>query len=378
MCYVRLVTLFIALFITGLNSNSYAKSKPFRIGAIFPVSGPLADHGKESMNGIRLALKEMGETSIKGRKIELILEDNQGDPIKSANAALKLINIEKVDALLGSVANVNTLAGAPIAQEAQIPLITPASTSDKITQMGNFISRICFTDNFQGAAMARFAYHNLKKRKAAIIIDNSSSYSKEMAKVFKKEFERLGGEFVSRERSYQQDEEDFTAILKELKRKRPEFVFLPGYYNEVGRILRQARQMKINVPFLGGDGWNSPKLQELAGANGIKNSYISSHFSADDQDPVVQAFVQKYIKLHNKSPGTMAALGYDSMLVLQDAMKRASTLSPQDIAKAISHTKNFKGVTGTITLDKFRNASKSVVILKTTASGNRFHIKINP
>ncbi|MBT3236540.1 MAG: ABC transporter substrate-binding protein [Bdellovibrionales bacterium] len=379
MRYGRLTTLCISLLMMTLTSPLWASKKTITIGAVFPMTGPIATYGQESVNGINLALKKVGDISIKGRKIRLIVEDNKGEPIESANSVRKLINIDKVNAVIGSVASSNTLAGAPIAQQAEVPLLTPASTNEAVTKTGNFISRTCFTDGFQGVVMARFAFNNLKKRNVAIIIDNSSDYSKGLAAVFKKEFQRLGGKLVSqRDFAYQQKDIDFKSLLRKVKRKRPDVIFLPGYYTEVGLILRQARQMNIKMPFLGGDGWDSPKLQELAGPKGIKNNYISSHFSPDDQDPMVQEFVKKYIKIHKQRPGAMAALGYDGMLVLLDALKRAKSLKSKDLALAINSTKQFKGVTGTISIDRQRNATKSAVVLETTAKGNIFNTKVNP
>lgn len=369
---------------TSENSSSTTSSASngaeILIGAVFPMTGPIATYGQESVNGIKLALEKINQSPIKGKLIKLIVEDNKGEPVDSANAVRKLIDIDRVHAVLGSVASSNTLAQAPIAQQAQVPLLTPASTNEKVTKTGDFISRTCFTDAFQGVVMAKFAKETLTKSKAAIVVDNSSDYSKGLAKVFKAKFEELGGSIVGDMNSltYTQKDTDFRSLIRKVMRLNPDVIFLPGYYTEVGLILKQSRQMGLEVPFLGGDGWDSPKLQELAGPNGIKNNYISSHFSADDTDPKVQEFVKEYTTRYNQKPGAMAALGYDGILVMADALKRAPNLKREEIQNAIIATNGFTGVTGNISLDENRNARKSAVVLETTATGNVFKQKVSP
>lgn len=362
-------------------SKEETKSKSddvIRVGAVFAMTGPIATYGQESVNGINLALKTINQEKIKGKRIELIVEDNKGEPAESANAVRKLIDIDKVDVILGAVASSNTLAGAPIAQKRKVPLITPASTNEKVTQTGDFISRTCFTDNFQGVVMAKFAAESLGKKNAAIIIDNSSDYSKGLAEVFKAEFSKLGGTIIDQEFTYTQKDTDFRSLLRRVKRVNPDVIFLPGYYTEVGLMLKQAKQMGMNTPFLGGDGWDSPKLQELAGAEGVKGNFISSHFSADDQDATVQSFVTEYVNKFGAKPGAMAALGHDGMLVLADALRRAESFDPDAIKMAINTTQNFVGVTGAITIDENRNARKSAVVLETKPEGMKFKQKVSP
>ncbi len=350
------------------------------IGAIFPMTGAIATYGQESVNGIRMALKKINASGNLSQKIKLIVEDNKGEPVDSSNAVRKLINIDNVHAIIGSVASSNTLAGAPIAQQNKVPMLTPASTNAKVTMTGDYISRTCFTDDFQGVVMAKFAKETLNKSKAIIIVDNSSDYSKGLAKVFSAQFVKMGGTLLGEinQFTYTQKDTDFRSLLRKVKRKKPDVIFLPGYYTEAGLILKQAKQIGINVPFLGGDGWDSPKLQELAGPDAIKGNYISSHFSPDDKDPMVQEFVQEYIKTYKQKPGAMAALGYDGMLVLADALKRAGELNHQNIRDAISATAGFKGVTGNITIDSLRNATKSAVVLETTPTGMAFKQKVDP
>ena len=362
----------------GLASAASSAQNEIKIGLVFPMTGPIATYGQESVNGMKMALEKINNEGVKGKKISLILEDDKGEPVEAANAVRKLIHVDHVSAILGSVASSNTLAGAPIAQEAGVSLVTPASTNEKVTKMGNYISRTCFTDDFQGVVMAKFAMESLKKKNAVVIVDHSSDYSKGLAKVFSEQFAKMGGTIVKGEFTYQQKDTDFRSLLTKVKRAKPDVVFLPGYYQEAGLILKQSRQLGLNVPFLGGDGWDSPTLQQLAGKEGIKGNYISSHFSPDDQDPKVQTFVTEYVKAYGQKPGAMAALGYDTILVMADALKRSKSLEHKDIQTAIAATKDFLGVTGNITIDADRNAKKSAVVLETTEAGNVFKQKVNP
>ncbi len=371
--------LFIALTLTICGpSFSQVNDKEILVGTVFPMTGGIATYGQESMNGINLALKKINHEGVKGHIIKLINEDNKSEAIETANAVRKLAHIDKVIAILGSVASSHTLAGAPIAQEAKVPLLTPASTNEEVTKKGDYIARTCFTDGFQGEVMAKFAKENLKKMKAAIIVEASSDYSKGLAKVFRESFTKMGGTVIAEEYSYQSGDTDFRTLLRKLSRSKPEVIFLPGYYEEAGLILNQARSMDITAPFLGTDGWDSPKLQEKAGEKGIVGNYMSSHFSAEDTDTLVSNFVKEYEAAYKQKPGAMAALGYDGIMVIADSLKRAKTLTRSDLQKAIVTTKNYKGITGNITLDKFRNAKKSAVVLETTPHGNEFKFKVSP
>ncbi len=355
-----------------------AKDPNIVIGVVFPMTGPIATFGQESVNGIKLALQKINKTPIQGRKIEIIVEDTKGEPVETASAARKLISVDHVMAILGDVASSNTLAAAPIAQSEKTPMLTPASTNEAVTKTGDYISRTCFTDGFQGQVMAKFATQTLKAKKIAVIVDLSSDYSKGLAKVFRAKFKEMGGEIIGDEFSYNQKDTDFRTLLRKVGRTKPDAIFLPGYYTEVGLMLNQARSMGLKMPFLGGDGWHSDSLYEMAGTEGIKNNYYSSHFSPDDTDPKVVEFVKDYQKAYGTKPGAMAALGYDGIMVLADALKRSKKDDRADLRLAIANTKNFQGVTGTITLDANRDATKSAVVLETTKDGSIFKEKINP
>ena len=350
------------------------------IGSVFPLTGPIATYGQESVNGMKLAMEAINAAGgIGGKAIHLISEDNKGEPTESANAVRKLIDVDKVHIVFGSVASSNTLAGAPIAQEAKVPLVTPASTNEAVTKKGDYIFRTCFTDDFQGVVMAKFAKETLKKSKAVVIIDVASDYSQGLAKVFEQKFSQIGGTVVKGQFTYNQGDKDFRSLLRKVKRAAPDVIFVPGYYTEVGLMLKQARELGLSVPFMGGDGWDSPQLKELAGAEAIKGHYLSSHFSPDDRDPAVQSFVTKYREKYSQPPGAMAALAYDGLLVLAHALQAAGAdHSRAAIRDALSKVAGFQGVTGSITIDENRNAQKSAVVLETSPTGTIFKAKVSP
>jgi len=366
----------LTLCVTGVAAPAQAAVKgTLKVGFVFPMSGGTASFGEETMSGVKLAVDEINKAG--EIKIESFLQDDKSDPTDAANAAQKLINVDKVHVLVGSVASSNTNAAAPIAQAAKIPLMTPASTNVNVTKVGEYISRICFIDDFQGSAMAKFAFENLKAKKAAIVVDSSSDYSKGLQASFKETFQKLGGEIVV-EVSYLQKDQDFSSQLTKIRTRKPDVIWAPGYYSEIGNMIRQAKTMGLKAVFLGGDGWSAPELYTLGG-DAIVGHYFSDHFSHEDTDPKVQDFVKKYQLAYKKEAPGMAALGYDAVYVLADAFKRDGykTTGPE-LAKAINDTKGFKGVTGTITIDAQRNATKPLVILETQKTRATFKQRVSP
>lgn len=356
--------------------TSTAQAANIKIGVVSPMTGATATFGQENTNGIKLAYEKLKK--IPGIKFDLIIEDDKSEAIESTNATRKLISVDKVSAMIGAPTSSLALASAPIVQQAKIPFITPTATNVKVTQVGDYITRACFTDDFQGVVMAKFAVNTLKKTKGLILIENTSDYSKGLAKAFGDEFLKLGGKMVlTEELTYAAKDTDFLSLLRKVKRANPDFVFVPGYYVEVGLMLKQARSLGIDIPFLGGDGWDSPKLFEIAG-EAVKGSYISNHFAPDDKSPVVQNFVKEYEKTYGTKPGSFAALGYDSLGILVDAMKRAKSMKTLDLKVALLATKNYQGITGSITFDKNRNPTKSAVVLEATPAGYIFHSRVNP
>jgi branched-chain amino acid transport system substrate-binding protein len=363
-----------SFLVFGLSFSAFAANP--KVGVVSPMTGATATFGQENANGIKLAYEKLKKG--KGPKFDLIIEDDKSEAIESTNATRKLLSVDKVSVMIGAPTSSLALASAPIVQEAKIPFITPTATNAKVTQVGDYITRACFTDDFQGVVMAKFAVNTLKKKKGLVLIENTSDYSKGLAKSFTDEFKKIGGEIVSNEElTYAAKDTDFQSLLRKVKRANPEFIFIPGYYVEVGLLVKQARALGITVPFLGGDGWDSPKLFEIAG-EAVKGSYISNHFAPDDKSPVVQNFVKEYEKAYGSKPGSFAALGYDSLGIVADAMKRAKSNKPADIRAALVATKGYQGITGTITFDKDRNPTKSAVVLEATPAGYIFHSRVNP
>ena len=354
-----------------------AAEEPIPVGQVASLTGNNASFGTSSDKGTRLALEEINAGGgVLGRPLKLITEDNQSKPGESAAAAKKLIGGDKVVLLLGEVASSASLEMAPVAQAAHLPMISPASTNPRVTETGDCVFRVCFIDPFQGTVMSKFALENLKVKKVAVLRDESSDYSQGLSKYFKEHFLAHGGVIVA-ERSYKAKDVDFRAQLTAIRSAKPDAIFVPGYYGEVGLIAKQARRLGIRQPMLGGDGWDGSSLFSVAGRD-LDGCYISNHFSAEDKSEVVQNFLKKYRARYNEIPDTMAALGYDSMKVAADAMRRAGTTDAAKLREAVAATKDFPGVTGAITLDASRNPSKAAVILKVDNAGFRFHETVKP
>jgi branched-chain amino acid transport system substrate-binding protein len=303
-----------------------------------------------------------------GRPLEVVSEDDRSVTEEARTAAQKLIQRDEVVALLGEVASSRSLAAAPEAQRAGVPMISPASTNPKVTEVGDYVFRTCFIDPFQGAVMARFAFEDLKARRVAILSDFKQDYSVGLADFFRKKFTELGGEIVADER-YTSGDIEFRAQLTTIRAAEPEAVFVPGYYTELGLIAKQARELGLNVPLLGGDGWDSAKTLEIGG-DAVEGYYFSNHYAADSDSPKVQDCVKRFEEKYGSKPDAMAALGYDAAGILADAIRRAGTTDGPALRDAIAATKGYDGVTGLITIDAERNARKDAVVLK--IDGGRF------
>lgn len=350
---------------------------PILVGYYGDLSGRTSSFGQSTKNGVEMAADEINKAGgINGRTVKIITEDDQGEPNKAATVVTKLINQDKVQAVLGEVASSNSLAAAPKAQEAKVPMISPSSTNPAVTQVGDYIFRVCFIDPFQGEVMAKFSANNLKAKRAAILYDFNSDYSRGLFQFFKRSFTGLGGQIVT-EQSYTQGDRDFSGQLTAIRAANPEVIYVPGYYGEVGVISNQAKQLGIKAPLLGGDGWDAPQLWQLGGAS-LNGNYISNHYSVDDPSPAIQKFVADYKARYNILPDALAALGYDSMKVLGDAIKRAGTTENVKLRDAIAQTRDFPGVTGKITIDSDRNAVKPAVVLKLQDSKFVYETTISP
>lgn len=347
------------------------------VGYYGDLSGRTSSFGQSTKNGVEMAADEINKAGgINGRQIQIITEDDQGEPNKAATVVTKLINQDKVVALLGEVASSNSLAAAPKAQEAKIPMISPSSTNPAVTQVGDYIFRVCFIDPFQGEVMAKFAANNLKAKRAAILYDFNSDYSRGLYEFFKRSFTGLGGQVVA-ERSYTQGDRDFSGQLTAIRAANVDVIYVPGYYGEVGVIANQTKQLGIKAPLLGGDGWDAPQLWQLGGAS-LNGDYISNHYSVDDPSPAIRKFVADYEARYKVLPDALAALGYDSMKVLADAINRAGGTDSAKLRDAIAATSNFPGVTGQITIDAERNAVKPAVVLKLQDSKFVYETTIYP
>jgi branched-chain amino acid transport system substrate-binding protein len=277
-------------------------------------------------------------------------------------------------ALLGEIASSRSLAAAPEAQRARVPMISPGSTNPKVTEVGDYVFRACFIDPFQGTVMARFAVDELKVKKVAILFDFKQDYSVGLADFFRKTFSELGGEIVADER-YTSGDIEFRAQLTTIRAAKPDAIFVPGYYTELGLIAKQARELGIEVPLLGGDGWDSEKTLEIGGS-AVEGYYFSTHYAADADSPKVQEFVKAYKAKYNETPDAMAALGYDTAGILADALTRAGSTEGPVLRDAIAATQNYEGVTGKITIDPARNARKDAVVLKIEGGKFKFYRQV--
>ncbi|MEZ5428024.1 MAG: ABC transporter substrate-binding protein [Pyrinomonadaceae bacterium] len=381
----KLLTL-TSLLLLFFSTNLFAQEKPvtekedetIRVGVFIDLSGFTSIFGKATKNGIELAVEEINRSGgINGRKIELFIEDDEGRPEYAKKAVEKLISRHKVHAVLGEVASTNSLAAAPVAQEAKIPMISPSSTNPRVTAAGNYIFRTCFVDPLQGEAMANFALFELGATRIAIMNDVQSDYSKGLASSFEEMFIKYRGKVINKQ-SYTQNDVDFKSQLTEIKRNKPDAIYVPGYYGEVGVIVKQARELGIKVPILGGNGWDSPKLWELGGKS-LENTYITNHFASDDPSYAIRNFSGIYREKFEMEADSLAALGYDSAYVLADALRRAGSTDGETLRKAIAQT-NYNGITGRISFDESRNPRKPVIIQKLDpkAKSFKYFSTVNP
>ena len=347
------------------------------VGEVGSMTGSEATFGSSTHMGIEMAFEQINAAGgVKGKKFKVVSLDDQGKPDEAATAVTKLITQDKIVALLGEVASSRSLAMAPIAQAHGVPMITPSSTNPKVTEQGNYIFRVCFIDPFQGTVMAKFAQDTLKLKNVAILRDVKNDYSVGLADYFTQTFTKNGGTIVV-DQSYSAGDMDFKSQLTAIRAKKPEAIYVPGYYTEVGLIARQAKELGLNVPLMGGDGWDSPKLTEIGGKS-IEGAYFSNHYSPEYQSPVVQKFLSEFRAKYGVVPDSMAAMGYDAAKVLANAMTRAPELSNTAIRDAIATTKDYPGVTGVITLNEKRDAVKSAVVLKVAAGGYTYQTTVKP
>ena len=358
-----------------------APAEKILIGHVGSMSGNEATFGQSTDNGVKLAIEEQNKKGgIKGRQLTLKTLDDQGKPEEAAVAATRLITQDKATVLIGEVASSRSLAIAPIADANQVPQVTPTSTNPKVTKDGEktrpFVFRVCFIDPFQGTVMAKFATDNLKIKNVAVLRDVGNDYSVGLADFFIKAFTGTGGKIVG-DQSYKAGDQDFKAQLTAIRGKKPEAIYVPGYYTDVALIARQARELGIKVPLMGGDGWDSSKLYEIA-KGALDGSYFSNHYTEEDPSPVIQEFVQKYKAAYGAVPDALAVLGYDAANVAFAAIEKAKDLTGPSVATELAATKGFQGVSGVITLDADHNAVKSAVVLGIKDNKAKYAATVNP
>jgi len=364
---ILLSSMIIASLLTACQTQGSRDDK-VRIGVFMSLTGSTANFGISSTNGIKMAADEVNATGgINGKPIEVLVQDDRSDASEAATIVTKFVTQDQVHAILGEVASSRSIAAAPIAQNAKIPMLTPSSTNPEVTKKGDFIFRSCFIDPVQGAAIAQFAAKTLGAKSAAIMVDRKNDYSTGLEKVINATFTRLGGKIVATQ-SYQEGDQDFNAQLTSLKGSNPQVIFIPGYYNDVGLIAKQARDKGITVPLLGGDGWDSTQLYAIGGS-ALNGCFFSNHYSPYDTDPKVQKFVNDYKARYNTLPDALAATAYDAAKIMFDAIKRSPSLDGPAIRDALAATKDFPGVTGTVTFNENRDAVKPIVMIEIKPGG---------
>ncbi|AQP50554.1 ABC transporter substrate-binding protein [Tessaracoccus flavescens] len=348
----------------GGGGGGEAGGDTVKLGINYELSGGVATYGQASVVGIKMALDELNEAGgIDGKKVELKEYDNKSDAAEATTLANKLMAQDGVIACMGPATSGNFKATVPVANKNKIPVVSGSATADDVTVSGDKVEeyafRICFNDSFQGTIMAKFAAENLSAKTAVIIKDNSNDYSKGLASAFTEEFP---GEIVAEE-AFVAGDTDFNTILTRIKGETFDVIYLPGYYSEAGLIIKQARDLGITAPVLGGDGFDSPKLLELGGAAALNDVYFTNHYSSIDEDPKVKEFIEAFKKKNNEEPNAFHALGYDLGKFVADAVSRASELTGEAVQKAMAETKGFVGVTGTFDMDENHNPVKSIVVI---------------
>lgn len=367
----------------GDKAKPAATSNEIKIGANFELTGGVANFGKQTLNGIQMAVKEANAAGgvLGGKKIVLVVADNKSEPAEATNAVTKLITQDKVLAVLGPVTSSNVLATVQVAQDNKVAVLTATGTNEKITvdngKVRPFAFRGCFIDPFQGRVMANYASKSVNAKTAVIYVDSSSDYSKGLSQSFEATFTQNGGKIIGKEAFLQKDQ-DFKATLTKIKAMNADVIFIPAYYEEVGKIVKQARELGINIPLLGTDGWDDPKVVEIAGAAALNNTFFSNHYSSQDKDPNVVKFVEAYKKEYNQEPSALAALGYDAGLMIIDAIKRAGAADSVKIKDALEQTKNLQVSTGILTMDSNHNPVKSAVVIEMKDGKQTFKEKVNP
>ena len=373
----------VSVVASGCGGGSKA-SDEIKIGVVSEMTGSNATYGTSVVNGMKLALKEVNDKGgVNGKKVSIVVADSKSEPAEAANAMSKLVNQDKTPVVMGIFTSSSAIAAANVSESAKVPFLAIGATNPKVTlddktgKVKPSTFRVCFIDPFQGTVGANFVLNELKLKKAVIFVDNSSDYSKGLASFFKQAYTSKGGEIVGEE-AYLQKDTDFKAVLTKIKTMNPEILYVPGYYEEVGKIIKQARELGMNLPIVGGDGWDSPKLSEIAGAGPLNNTFFTNHYSPDDTSEASKAFVDAYVKAYNQKPDAPAVLGYDGARLMIDAISRAGGTEGAKVSKALAETKNYKAVTGDTSLNETHDAVKSAVIIEFKDGKQAYRATVKP
>ena len=373
----------VSVVASGCGGGSKA-SDEIKIGVVSEMTGSNATYGTSVVNGMKLALKEVNDKGgVNGKKVSIVVADSKSEPAEAANAMSKLVNQDKTPVVMGIFTSSSAIAAANVSESAKVPFLAIGATNPKVTlddktgKVKPNTFRVCFIDPFQGTVGANFVLNELKLKKAVIFVDNSSDYSKGLASFFKQAYTSKGGEIVGEE-AYLQKDTDFKAVLTKIKTMNPEVLYVPGYYEEVGKIIKQARELGMDLPIVGGDGWDSPKLSEIAGAGPLNNTFFTNHYSPDDTSEASKAFVDAYVKAYNQKPDAPAVLGYDGARLMMDAISRAGGTDGAKVSKALAETKNYKAVTGDTSLNETHDAVKSAVIIEFKDGKQAYRATVKP
>jgi branched-chain amino acid transport system substrate-binding protein len=365
---ILLSSIITASLLTAFACQPNGGGDKVKIGVFMSMTGDTANFGISSTNGIKMATDEINKAGgINGKQVELDVQDDRSDPSEAATIVTKFVTQDGVNAILGEVASSRSIAAAPIAQNAKIPMLTPSSTNPEVTKKGDYIFRSCFIDPVQGAAIAQFAAKTLGKKRAGIMVDRKNDYSTGLEKVITATFTKMGGEMVVTQ-SYQAGDQDFNAQITSIKGANPDVIFVPGYYGDVALFAKQARDKGVTVPLVGGDGWDAKQLYDIGG-KALNGSYFTNHYSPYDTDPAVVKFVGDYKALYGAIPDALAATAYDAARIMFDAIKRANSLDGKAIRDALAATKDFPGVTGRVTFNADRDAVKPIVMIEIKDGG---------
>src|SRR5258706_12159366 len=365
---ILLSSIITASLLTAFACQPNGRGDKVKIGVFMSMTGDTANFGISSVNGIKMATDEINKAGgINGKQVELDVQDDRSDPSEAATIVTKFVTQDGVNAILGEVASSRSIAAAPIAQNAKIPMLTPSSTNPEVTKKGDYIFRSCFIDPVQGAAIAQFAARTLGKKRAGIMVDRKNGYSTGLEKVITAAFTKMGGEMVVTQ-SYQAGDQDFNAQITSIKGANPDVIFVPGYYGDVALFAKQARDKGVTVPLVGGDGWDAKQLYDIGG-KALNGSYFTNHYSPYDTDPAVVKFVGDYKALYGAIPDALAATAYDAARIMFDAIKRANSLDGKAIRDALAATKDFPGVTGKVTFNADRDAVKPIVMIEIKDGG---------